>query len=218
MFNTILFDLDGTISNSGDGITKCAQHALRHFGIDVPNLDELTCFVGPPPVEMFMKAYGLSREQAEEATNIFRRRYEEKGIYENHIYPSIKELLHKLKEKGKTVVLATSKPTVFAKDILERYGIHGYFDLIVGSETSGKRATKIEVMEEIFRIMEITGEQKPGMVMVGDRLYDVEGAIHCGIACIGVGYGFAEPGELQEAGADLYAPTVEVLSQLLLNN
>lgn len=216
MFNTVIFDMDGTISDSAYGITRCAQHALRHFGIEVENLEELRFFVGPPLIEAFMEGYGLTLEQAEEAREIFRRRYTEKGIYENRIYPGIEELVRKLNRRGKTLAVATSKPEIFAKEILKNYGILDCFSLVAGADLEGKRASKIQVLEDVFRRMEITEEQKPHTVMVGDRIYDVEAAARFGIACIGVGYGYAGPDEL--VGADLYAPTVEVLSRLLLNN
>ncbi|HHU21973.1 MAG TPA: HAD hydrolase-like protein [Clostridiales bacterium] len=216
MFNIVIFDMDGTISDSGYGIAKCAQYALRHFGIDVPDLEDLKCFVGPPLIEAFMEGYGLTLEQAMEARELFRQRYVEKGLYENRMYPGVEELIRKLKRQGKTVAVATSKPQVFAEEILKNYGILDCFDQVAGGDLEGKRASKIQIMEEVFRKMGITEEQKAGTVMVGDRVYDVEGAAHFGIACIGVGYGYAQPDELQEA--ELYAPTVEALSQLLLDN
>jgi phosphoglycolate phosphatase len=187
MFKTVIFDMDGTISDSGYGITRCAQHALRHFGIEVSDPEELKHFVGPPLIEAFMEGYGLTLEQAEEAREVFRRRYVEKGIYENRIYPGIEELVRKLKRQGRTLAVATSKPEVFAKEILKKYGILDCFDLVAGGDLKGQRATKIQILEEVFRKMGITEEQKADTVMVGDRVYDVEGAAHFGIACIGVG-------------------------------
>jgi len=215
MFETILFDLDGTLSDSGIGITKCAAAALAHFGIH-KNPSELTAFVGPPPTELFTEKYGMTDEQSAVAMGMFRKRFSEKGILENAPYPGVKELLRDLHTAGKRLCLATSKPRIYAQRILETDGLAGYFDIIMGSELSGERAKKTDVIKEVLRLLSETDTPISGAVMVGDRKYDVLGAKSCGLPCIGVGYGYADPGELQASGADYYAPTIEDLRALLL--
>ena len=215
MFETILFDLDGTLSDSGIGITKCAAAALAHFEI-YKEPSELTAFVGPPPMELFTEKYGLSNEQAAVAMSVFRKRFAEKGILENAPYPGVKELLHDLKKAEKKVCLATSKPRIYAQRILETDGLAEYFDIIMGSELSGERAKKSDVIREVLRLLAEAGIPSSEIVMVGDRKYDVHGAKSFGLPCIGVGYGYADPGELDEAGVDYYVPTIDDLRAILL--
>ena len=143
MYQTILFDLDGTLTDPKEGITKCVQYALKHFGIEENDLDKLTPFIGPPLVYSFMTYYGLDEDQAQGAISKYRERFSTVGLFENGIYEGVKELLEILKVEGKTVALATSKPHVFAERILEHYGIKAYFDVIVGSELDGTRSHKI---------------------------------------------------------------------------
>ena len=215
MFDTILFDLDGTLSDSGIGITKCAAAALSHFGIH-KEPSELTAFVGPPPVELFTSEYNMTDEQAEVAMGVFRKRFSEKGILENAPYPGVKELLQDLHMAGKKLCLATSKPRIYAQRILETDGLAEYFDIIMGSELNGERAHKADVIKEVLRLLN-KDNASARLVMVGDRKYDVHGAKSFGLPCIGVGYGYADPGELQEAGADYCAHTIDDLRALLLS-
>lgn len=215
MFDIILFDLDGTISDSGSGITRCISAALSHFGIHKEPA-ELTAFVGPPPMELFLSDYGMTPHEAKKAMNLFRERFSENGILENAPYPGIPELLYDLKAAGKTLCLATSKPRVYARRILEKDGLSEHFHIIMGSELNGERVEKAEVIDALLGMLGQAGREKSRMVMVGDRKYDVRGAKSHGLACIGVGYGYAEPGELHEAGADYFAPTVASLRELLL--
>lgn len=215
MFEIILFDLDGTLSDSGYGITRCAAAALSHFGIE-REPDELTCFVGPPPTDLFQEKYGLSFEDAQTAMKIFRNRFAEKGILENRPYDGIPELLRDLHAAGRRIALATSKPRVYAKEILGRDGIDSYFELIMGSELNGDRVEKVEVIKEAIKQLNISDSKMDKVVMVGDRKYDILGARALGLRSIGVDYGYAEPNELKDAGADYCVPTVESLRALLL--
>ncbi len=218
MIETILFDLDGTISDSARGITRCVQYALSKFGIEVKDLSELVCFVGPPPPHMFKEKYGFSDEQALLGLEYFRERYRTKGINENEIYPGVINMLEKLKRAGKVTALATSKPRVFAEHICERYGIAKYLDFISGSELDNSRMEKSDVIEHVLVQLGITDAQKDGTVMVGDRMYDIIGAHQCGIKCVGVTYGYAEDGELREYGADHICSSVSSLTEYLLSN
>jgi len=215
MFNTILFDLDGTLSESGEGIMLCVQHALRHFGIEVNDENELKQFIGPPPVELFQSKYKMSPEQAAEAMDVFRQRFRTKGIYENKPYPGTTELLKYLKSQGKKLAVATSKPQPFMESIVERYGWSDLFDVVVGSEFDGRRGSKTAVVEYALMQLGVTEESKCMTAMVGDRKYDMLAAKNCGISAVGVRYGYAEPGELEAAGADFIAATVEELSAYL---
>lgn len=216
MFDTILFDLDGTLSDSADGITRCVDYALSHFDIHLSQ-QELTMFVGPPLMDMFLEI-GLTAEQAQTALRLFRERFQTKGIFENSVYPGIPEMLRALHAAGRRLAVATSKPEPFAVEILRRYGVDSCFTVIAGSLFDGSRDTKTQVLQEALRQLNVTEAQKDRLVMVGDRKYDVEGAAELGLRCIGVGYGYAEPDELQMAGADFYVPTVAALQALLMNN
>ena len=217
MFDIILFDLDGTISDSGPGITRSAAYALEKFGIHVEDPRSLNHFVGPPLTESFRDSFGFTPEQCAQAVLWYRERYKEKGVYETESYPGIRELLRQLHESGKTVALATSKPTVFARVILEEYGVTDCFDLILGCELDGRRGEKIEVMTECLRLLGVTEEQKKCTVMVGDRSYDIHGARACGVRSIAVTYGYAPEGELEAAGPDYTVEDVAGLQALLLS-
>lgn len=216
MFNTILFDLDGTICDSGLGVTRSVKFALEEMGYAAPEAAELTHFIGPPLRDSFMRYYGMSAQQAETAVAHYRARYSDVGIKECASYDGICELIEKLHKAGKTVALATSKPTVFAKIILEEYDIAKYFDIILGCEFDGTRGEKIEVMEECLEMLGMTDERRAHTVMIGDRHYDIGGAKHCGVASIGVTYGFAQGTELSDAGADYIVDNAEELERILM--
>lgn len=208
----ILFDLDGTLTDSKEGILKCVSYALEHFGIHRP-LEELMCFVGPPLHEGFMQCANLSPEQAQRAVELYRERFAPVGIYENRVYPRVLEMLQALKNNGKILALATSKPQVFALEIIKRYGIEPYLTVSVGSELDATRSKKSEVIAEAMRLL---GASKEETVMVGDRMHDIAGAKEIGIKSVGAGYGYAASGELEKAGADYIANSVEELTKLLL--
>jgi len=216
MYKTVIFDLDGTLSESGEGIMRCVQHALRHFGIEVTDEDELRQFIGPPPIELFRRKYGMSPEQADEAMEVFRTRFRAKGIYENKPYPGTTELLEKLKAAGVALAVATSKPQPFMENIVERYGWRNLFDMVAGSEFDGTRGSKTEVLAYVVEKLGIPADKKRWVAMVGDRKYDMLAAKSCGVTAVGVRYGYADPGELEAAGADVIADTVPQLLDCLL--
>lgn len=217
MSQIILFDLDGTLTESGEGITKCVQYALSRFGIEEQDLEKLRCFVGPPLLESFMQFGGLSQEDARKAVEYYRERYNTTGIYENRLYPKIRELLELLKVNDKILGVASSKPEVYVRKILEYFQVDGFFRVIVGSELDGRRTRKAEVIEEALRRLDLDW-QRDGVLMVGDRRHDVEGARECGIQCIGVTYGYGTREELEQAGAVYIAETVEDLGILASPN
>lgn len=213
MSDVILFDLDGTLMDSAEGITKCVQYALSHFGIRVGDPGELQCFVGPPLKEQFMEYAKLTSEQADQAVAYYRERYTSLGIYENRPYPRVDELLQVLKESGRIIGIASSKPTVFVEDILKQFHLYKYFDAVVGSELDGTRSDKAEVIEEALRRLGYE-ERRECVLMVGDRRHDVEGARKCGLQCVGAAYGYGGREELERAGAVYIAESVEDLGIL----
>ena len=211
MIKYILFDLDGTLTNPKEGITKCVQHALLHFGIE-KECDNLTSFIGPPLKEQFMKFASLTEEQADEAVRVYRERYAPIGVFENGIYDGIIPMLRNLKKQGKILALATSKPTVFAKQITHKYGILPYLDFLSGSELDGTNVDKAAVIKIA---METLGAKRENTIMVGDRKHDFIGAEKNGIISVGVSYGFAEEGELALCGFYKIADSVKELSKIL---
>ena len=219
MIQNILFDFDGTLSDSARGIVACVRYALESFGIEETDPQRLLAFVGPPPTELFESVYDMTPEQSQAALGKFRERFAAQGIYENEMFPGVEAMLRRLRGAGKRLALATSKPRVFAREILERYGVADCFDLVMGCELSGGLDTKIQVMEEVLRQLDITTpEARAATVMVGDRKYDMEGARHCGVRAVGVAFGYAPPGELEASGADVILPTVEALTDYLLEH
>ena len=217
MFSYILFDLDGTLSDPKQGICGSVQYALKSFGIEEPDIDRLEPFIGPPLRDSFMKYYGFTPEQAEEAVAKYRERFSVTGKYENTLYPGIAPLLHDLVRAGAKLAVASSKPTVYVEDILVHFGIRQYFDIVVGSELDGTRDRKEEVVAEALRQLDESCGAKPcEVVMVGDRCFDVEGAKAAGTRSVAVTYGYAQPGELEQAGADIIVRDVEGLRQVLM--
>lgn len=227
MYQYILFDLDGTLTDPKIGITSCVQYALHKMGIEEPDLDKLELFIGPPLTDSFRAFYDMDEEKAGQAVSYYRERFSTVGLFENEVYPGIPEMLEELKKAGKRLAIASSKPTVFVKKILEHFEICQYFDVIVGSELDGTRSRKEEVVEEALRQllpekeyvqfhkdMTLT-ESDHEVVMVGDRRFDIEGAKEHDVASIGVAYGYAEEGELAQAGADIIVETVEELAKAL---
>ncbi len=212
MYDIILFDFDGTVYDTVEGITKSVQYALKKQGIDA-QLDSLRCFAGPPLVDMFMEKYGFDRPTAEQAVRDFRERYKPVGIYESHVFPGMPELLKKLKDAGKVLGIATSKPQNMAEELLEKEGIKGYFDAVCGSMPDGNNNSKREVLTAALEKLRKNDEKA---VLVGDTKYDVEGAHQCAVPCIGVKYGYAAEGELQRAGADIIADDMDELLEILL--
>ena len=208
-----LSDLDGTVADNGEGILKSAQYALDSFGIHNEPEEKLRQFVGPPLDQSFRELYSFSQEQALQAVAKYRERYSVQGVYENQLYPGIRELLETLEGRGKRC-LATSKPEVFARKILEMQGVLPLFDVVVGAQLDGTRTDKGEVIRAVLE--QLGDPPLDQVVMIGDRKHDILGAKAVGLESIGVEYGFAPPGELQAAGADWIVPTVEALEHLCL--
>ena len=212
MYDCILFDFDGTVFDTVEGITKSVRYALNKVGIDA-ELESLRCFAGPPLVDKFMEVYGFDRAAAEQATLDFRERYNPIGLNECCVFPGIKELLEKLHAAGKTVGLATSKPQELAEELLRRESMTGLFPVICGSRPDGNNSAKWQVVQ---RAMELCGAAKENTILVGDTKYDVAGAHRVGIACVGVRYGYAAVGELEAAGADAIVEDIPALERYLL--
>ena len=207
----ILFDLDGTLTDSKEGIFRCFLHAFDTLGIPRPDDETMRSFLGPPLTESFKRVIG-DDERAAEGVRIYRERYSTVGLFENHPYEGIKELLEALRGRGYILAVATSKPEPFSRRILERFGLIGYFDTVTGCGLDGSLDTKAEVIAETLRRLGV--KDKSEAVMVGDRKHDILGAREAGLECIGAGWGFAEPGELEENGACCIAQTVKELEDI----
>lgn len=208
----LLLDLDGTLTNPQTGITKSVAYALQSLGIDPPPLSDLLPFIGPPLMESFERYFGMPREQAALAVAKYREYFTDRGIFENEIYPGIPDLLNERKAAGNLLILATSKPTVFAARILRHFAIDHYFTFVSGSELSGERTDKAQVIEYALKHCGI--ENTSEACMIGDRKHDVLGAKKMGLFAVGVSYGFAEAGELKRAGADIIVDSVDELRRL----
>lgn len=206
-YDIFFFDLDGTLTDSSIGITNSVMYALKKYGIEETDRTKLYKFIGPPLMESFQKYYGFSKEQSKEAVEYYREYYRDKGLYENRVYDGIEEVVKKLKEAGKIVVVATSKPEVFAREILDYFKISQYFDYVAGMQLDGGRGTKAEVIEYAIETCEIKNRAK--VLMIGDREHDVLGAKKTGLDCLGVLYGFGNQTELVNAGADYIVDTPE---------
>ena len=212
MYSVILFDFDGTVYDTVEGITKSVQYALRKRGLDA-ELPELRCFAGPPLVDMFMEKYGFDRAVAEQAVRDFRERYVPIGVYESRPFPEIRGLLETLRASGRRLGVATSKPQHLAEQLLERADLRGFFDVVCGSGVNGNDDAKWQVLARAAEALNAPPEET---VLIGDTKYDVAGAHRAGLPCIGVRWGYAAPGELETAGADAIAADVATLEALLL--
>jgi phosphoglycolate phosphatase len=211
----ILMDLDGTITDPKLGITKSVQYALKAFGIQEENLDSLCKFIGPPLRDSIKEYYGFDDVKAEEAVAKYREYFAETGLYENEVFDGMEALLSKLKEEGKVLIIATSKPEVFARRIIEHFGLDGYFTDICGAELDGRRSLKEEVIRYALERNHITNYSEA--VMVGDRKHDIIGAKAVGLASVGVLYGYGDREEHEKAGADWIAETVEEVYNIITN-
>jgi len=210
MAKTIIFDLDGTLTDSAEGITNSVKLVMSHFNIPIPGMDVLRTFVGPPLHDMFVK-HGVPEDRVEEAIAVFRSRYTTIGKYENTPYPGVFKLLQRLKKRGHTLYVATSKPEPQAKDILEHFELAPYFDCICGASLDRSRITKEEVLRYLLDMSPDPGEA----VMVGDTVYDVVGASALGLPTIGVTWGYGVAAGMAAAGAIAIADTMETLYELL---
>ena len=215
MISYLLFDLDGTLTNPQEGITKCVQHALKAFQIDEPDLEKLIPFIGPPLIQSFMDFYDFTEDQARQAVAVYRERFGTVGLFENFPYPGIQEMLKQLQAQGKILAVASSKPGVYVHRILEKFELAQYFQVIEGSNLDGTRVDKKEVIAEV--LAQLGNPSSDQLLMIGDRKFDVIGAREMGFGCVGVRFGFAAPGELEESGALYIAETVDDLTQYLLS-
>lgn len=219
MRDYILFDLDGTLTDPKEGITKSVQYALAHYGIQVDDLDSLIPFIGPPLMDSFKKFYGFQPDRAREGVLVYREYFTEKGWCENKVFPGIVQMLEELRKAGKKLYVATSKPEVFALKILKHFELLEYFDGVGGADLEEKRSRKADVISYLLereRIPFYTQEERKNILMVGDREHDVLGAAQEGLDCVGVLYGYGSPRELEESGAFALAGSVEELKNLLL--
>ena len=210
MKKTILFDLDGTLTDSGEGIINCVIYALEKFGLPIPPRENLRYFVGPPLHESFVKQ-GVPAERAEEAVAAYRERYVPTGMFENSPYPGVRELLEKLKDEGHPLYVASSKPEWMCVDILKHFDLANYFAQICGATMDTSRTNKEAVIEYLIQ----ENGRADNMIMVGDTKFDVLGAKVHGIPCIGVSWGYGSVEEMRKAGAISVADTMEQLLELL---
>jgi len=209
----LFFDLDGTLTNSMPGITRAVQYALRHYGIETEDLNALSPFVGPPLHESFKEYYHFSDKDAGEAVYVFREYYNERGWLENAPYDGVEAMLKSLRESKKKLYVATSKPDEMAKRILAHFGLEKYFEFIGGANDDSTRGKKDDVIRYVMESCNLTDVDS--IVMVGDRMHDIEGAHRAGIEAVGVLYGYGDEKELKEAGADWLAGNPEELAALL---
>ena len=210
MNKAILFDLDGTLTDSGEGILNCATVALEHFGLPVPDRETMRVFVGPPLRDTFRK-FGVPEDRLDEAVAVYRGRYIPIGKFENSPYPGIREFLGKLKAQGHRLFVATSKPESMSVDILEKFCLAPYFEIIAGSTMDGVRDAKADV---IAYLLEQIGNVADA-VMVGDTVFDVVGASAHGIPTVGVSWGYGNADDMLSAGAAAIAHSMDELYSLL---
>ncbi len=216
MYKYILFDLDGTISDPKVGICTSVQQSLKRMGIDVPDINTLTPFIGPPLRDSYRRFYNIPEEDIETVIGYYRERFATIGIFENELYDGMEALLKALKEDGRKIALASSKPRVFVRRILDYFHITEYFDVIMGSELDGTRENKLEIIEACLD--GLFGDNPRDLsqtVMVGDRKYDVEAAVSMNVPNIAVSYGYGSYDELKKAGAMAIADSVDSLRKLL---
>ncbi len=214
-YTTLLFDLDGTLVDSGEGITKCAQYALAHFGIQIEDYHTLRFFVGPPLEDSFKDFYGFSSEQATEAVATYRERYFQKGIYEQAPYPGVTGFLQTLRDRGYTMAVATSKVQLQAERVVNELfpQLSPYFDHIFARDNACTLHTKADVINHGLEVMGIT--DRSGVLMIGDRKFDILGAKECHIDSMGVLYGFGSREEFEAAGADYICKDYDEMLHLL---
>ena len=206
----IFFDLDGTLTDSGEGIINCATLALEHFGLPVPSREEMRVFVGPPLDQTFVK-FGVPADKTDEAIRVFRSRYTTVGKFENFPYPGIRQLLESLQQQGHRLFVAISKPEILANEVLAHFQLDSYFEKICGATMDGSRSEKADV---IRYLLAQTGDMEQ-IVMVGDTAYDVIGAAEHKIPCIGVAWGYGLVKDMADAGAIAIATDPQHLLALL---
>lgn len=213
MYKYIFFDLDGTLTDPGIGITNAVMYSLKKYNIEVSDRSELYKFIGPPLRDSYSKYYGMSAEEAEQAVAYYREYYGVTGLFENEVYEGVPELLCKLKEEGYKLVLATSKPDKFSIAILKHFDLYEYFDFCACATFDGARDSKTSVIKYALESLNISDTTE--VLMIGDRHHDVNGARECGIEAIGVTYGYGDRTEHEEDGAAYIADTVDEIYNII---
>ena len=208
------FDLDGTLTDPALGITNSFKHAFVHFGLEIPSYEKLCTFIGPPLVDTFKNELHFDDAKVDEGVKAYREYFSTKGIFENKVYDGIPQLLKNLKAKGKTLVVATSKPEEFAVKIIDHFGLSEYFTYVCGSCMDETRSTKAEVIKYALDLCGISDAQKQQVLMIGDRKHDIAGAKANGIESCGILFGYGSREELEQAGADYIADSVQSLDEL----
>ena len=214
-YEYIMFDLDGTLTDPAIGITNSIIYALNKYDINVTDRSELFKFIGPPLWESFRKYYGFSNKKANEAVEFYREYYKEIGIFENLVFEGIENLLKMLQENSRTLIVATSKPEVYAKQILEHFEISKYFTLISGGNLDGTKANKDEIISYVLEKCNIIDKSR--VIMIGDREHDIIGAKKNCIHSMGVLFGYGDREELEKAGADYIVKTVSEIGRILIS-
>lgn len=213
-YTTILFDLDGTLTDPKIGITSAVQYALKHYGIEVDNIDLLEPFIGPPLADSFQEFYGFTEKDSVDAIEVYREYFRDRGLFENEVYPGIPEMLNHLQTLGHTLIIATSKPTEFAERILAHFGLDQYFSFVGGSTFDGSRSLKADV---IAHVRKEYGFDPASTVMIGDRKHDLIGAKEAGLPAIGVSYGYGSIAELEKEQPLAIVDTPQALERYLLH-
>lgn len=213
-YTHLLFDLDGTLTDPAEGITRSVQYALRRFGIEVDDLHSLTPFIGPPLAESFREFYGFDDERIPEAIRVMREYFGSRGWRENRLYKGMPQLLGRLRAAGYTLAVATSKPVVFARRILDHFDLAQHFAFTGGAELDGRRQAKAEVIAHVLREMHVA--DAASCLMIGDRRHDIAGAVAVGMDSCGVLWGYGSREELAEAGATRIAADLGELERFLI--
>ena len=213
-YKYVLFDLDGTLTDPYEGISKSVIYSLQSFGIEEDDENILKKFIGPPLKESFMRFYGFSEEKAQIAVEKYRERYIDTGVYENALIDGVKETLSLLKENGVKLYLATSKPQTLAEIILNHFGIYDFFDFVGGADFNHTRDEKWQVIDYVFQSVGIT--DKENAIMVGDRMHDILGAKKTGIKSLCVLCGYGDREEFEEYGADYIVPSIADITCFIL--
>lgn len=215
MYQNILFDLDGTLTDPGIGITNSVMYALKKFQIEVEDRATLYKFIGPPLKASFEKYYGFSKEESELALQYYREYFRPKGLYENQVYKGVRELLTELKSRNKTLILATSKPEEFAIEILRHFDLYKYFDFVAGATMDSSRVKKEDVI--LYALQSYGISNLSSVIMIGDREHDILGAKQVGLDSIGVLYGYGDYEELKGAGATYIAENTKDILKIILD-
>ncbi|MBO0439963.1 HAD family hydrolase [Candidatus Enterococcus ikei] len=215
-YKTILFDLDGTITDSSEGIINSVTYALEKMNLTLPTKNELYSFIGPPLNDSFKQLYNLDEKSTEQAVSYYREYYQVKGMYQNHVYEGILELLLTLKKADCRLYIATSKPEIYAKKILEHFHLSDYFNGIYGASLDGSRSKKGDVIRYALKEAKISSLNET--IMIGDRSHDILGAKENGLASIGVLYGFGDVAELKRAGASFIAANPSDIEKIIIND